>query len=75
MGLRSVVSQSIRVGSESLSALPSTTSSRVLQLNVYVCLSLNPISYLKHTSNPAIENMNLALGYSEYEGIPLDGSS
>lgn len=43
-------------------------------MSTYVC----PLTYIllkARVSNPAIENMNLALGYSEYEGIPLDGSS
>jgi N-acetyl-gamma-glutamyl-phosphate reductase/acetylglutamate kinase len=37
------------------------------------CLRMFPCHpFIKHDTNFLSENMNLALGYSEYEGIPLD---
>lgn len=53
-----------------LSVLQSTTFLKELQLSVYV----SETKSLTMTSKPLInlENMNLALGYGEFEGIPRD---
>ncbi|EGE07541.1 Arg-6 [Trichophyton equinum CBS 127.97] len=40
---------------------------------VIVCATIDNL--LKGAATQCLQNMNLALGYSEYEGIPLDGSS
>jgi hypothetical protein len=72
MASKSVASPSTRLARESLSMPPLTICSRVLLLSVYVSVSFGSFMTATQCLTRFAENMNLALGYGEYEGIPLD---